>query len=140
MDVCEWLGQIRKLDELINAKIAERDHLMDLATKCTGSLDGMPHGGGVSDKVGNIAVKLVTLAEYTNQLIDQYIDHKDKVVAALETLPPKEYGVLHRHYVQYMTLEAIAEDMGYSVMQVWRYKKRGLQMLENRVMECYLEK
>lgn len=134
--VCDWLDQVKKLDELINAKLAERTQLMDMATKITQEMTGMPHGGGVSDKVGNVAAKLADLAKETDDLVDRYVDHRNLVIEILEKLPPMEYGALHRHFIQYMTWEQVAEDMGKSYMQVWRYKRSGLKMLVGAI-ECY---
>ncbi len=135
-DVQDWLEQVRKLDELINAKLAERDQVMDLATGVSSEMDGMPHASGKSDKVGNAAVKLADLATEIDRLIDMYVDFKRDVVAALEKLPANEYGVLHRYYIRYMTWEEIAQDMGYCTVQVWRYKVKGLKRLAD-VIECY---
>jgi len=134
--VCDWLDQVKKLDELINAKLAERQQLWDMATKITPELSGMPHGGGVSDRVGNTAVRLADLAKETDDLVDRYVDHRDLVIKTLEKLPPMEYGALHRHFIQYMTWEEVAADMGKSYMQVWRYKKKGLETLAGEI-ECY---
>lgn len=133
--VIEWLEQVKKLDELIDAKLAERKQLMDLATKITPEMTGMPFGGGVTDKVGNIAVKLADLARETDAAVDRYLDHKSAVLAVLERLPANEYGVLHREYVRYMSQEDIAQDMGYSTVQVWRIKQAALNLLKD-VMKC----
>lgn len=134
--VIEWLEQVRKLDELINAKLTERDQLMDMATKITPDMSDTPHGSGVTDKVGNAATMLADLAKDIDCLVDEYVDRKLAVVAALEKLPPFQYGALHRYYIRYMTWEDVAEDMGRSYMQVMRYKKKGLRKLAN-VIECY---
>jgi len=134
--VIDWLEKVRKLDELIDAKITERDQLWALATKITPEMSDMPHGGGVSDRVGNVAAKLADLAKDTDDLVDRYVDHRDLVIKTLEKLPPMEYGALHRHFIQYMTWEEVAADMGKSYMQVWRYKKKGLETLVGEI-ECY---
>ena len=131
--VIVWLEQVKKLDELINAKLAERSQLLDLGTKITPELTGMPHAGGVSDKVGNVAVKLGDLARETNEACDRYIDHKAAVIAVLEKLPANEYGVLHREYVRYMTQEEIAQDMGYSTVHIWRIKQKALNHLKDEI-------
>ncbi len=139
MNVYEWLGQVRKLNELINAKIAERDRLIALAEDITSKpIDGMPHSntGTVPQKMSNAVINLVMLSGEIDKLVDQYVDCKQEVVRSLEKLPAKEYGVLHRHYIRGMTWEQVAEDMGYSTMQVWRIKKKGLKNLES-VIECY---
>jgi DNA-directed RNA polymerase specialized sigma subunit len=134
-NVLDWLYKVRDLDEMINAKLAERQQLMDLATKCTPDLTGMPHGSGTSDKVGNISVKLAMLAHETDTLIDQLVDHKQLVISALEKLPPKEYLVLHKHFIQGMTWATIAKDMNYSDVHVWRLRVKALENLE-RVVSC----
>ena len=130
-NVVEWLEQVKKLDELIVAKEAERIQLWAMATKITPEMTGMPHGGGVTDKVGNIAVKLAQLAQETDAAWDRYIDQKAEVIRTLEKLPANEYGVLHRKYIRYMTQEAIAQDMGYSTVQIWRIEQSALDMLRN---------
>lgn len=134
--VIRWLEHVRKLDELIKAKEAEYNQLMTMATKITPEMTGMPHAGGVTDKVGNYGIKLAMKAEETNAAWDRYIDERDSVIRVLEQLPAKEYGVLHREYIRYMTQEAIAEDMGYSTVQIWRIKQSGLQLLQKHVMQC----
>lgn len=136
MNAEAWLEQVRKLDELIDAKLSERDQLWALATRLVPNMDGMPHAkGGVSDPVGSNVVKIVALAEEADKLIDKFVDLKEQVIKALETLPEMEYAVLHKHYIQYKSFEDIATEMGYCKMQIWRFKKNGLKKLKD-VMKC----
>lgn len=131
MTVEEWLESVGKLDELINSKIAERAQVLSLATRMGAEMDGMPHAkGSVSDPVGNGAVRLVLLAKEIDRATDEYVDRKQEIIEALETLPEREYGVAHRYYIRYMTLEKIAEDMNYSVTHVWRIKQTAIELLE----------
>lgn len=142
MNVQKLLEQVKKLDQLIDAKLAERQRLIEIATDISAKpYDGMPHSntGTVSQKMQNAVVSLIDLEQETNKLIDKYIDYKQEIVKSLERLPDKEYGVLHRYYIRYMTVEQIAEDMGYSVRQVLRIKKKSLQNLED-VIVCHIEK
>lgn len=130
-DVQDRLKQIRVMDELINAKLAERDQLVELATSITPNLDGMPHGSGTSDKVGNAAVKLVVMAKEIDRLIDQYVDFKRKVIQDLEKLPENEYLVLHKRYIQGLSWGRIAKDLHYSRQQVWRVNVKALESLKH---------
>lgn len=142
MNVQEWLEQVRKLDQLIDAKLAEREKLIAMATDISPRpLDGMPFSntGMVSKKVENAVINLIMLAGEIDKLVDKYVDYKQEVVKTLEKLPEKEYGVLHRHYIRYMTWEEVAEDMGYSTVQVWRIKKNAFKILED-VIECNVKK
>ena len=139
MNVQDWLGQVRKLDELINAKLAERQRLIDIATDISAKpIDGMPYTntGTVSQKMQNAVADLVDLESEINQMIDRYVDYKQEVIGVLEKLPSLQYGVLHRSYIRGMTNEQIAEDMDYSVRQILRIKKKSLQNLEN-VIVCH---
>lgn len=143
MNVEDWLNQVKKLDQLINAKLAERDRLFRMATDISPNMDGMPHDqtGMPSQKMQNAVIQLVDLAREIDKLVDKYIDYKQEVVNALEKLPEKEYAVLHRHYIQYMTFEQIAEELDYSTVQIWRIKKNGLKILQDVIVcnpiKCY---
>ena len=132
MNVVERLEKVKKIDQLIDAKIAERDQLEALAVDiCAKPMDGMPFApkGLVSRKVENAVIEIVMLEDEIATLIDYYVDYKREVVAALEKLPANEYGVLHRRYIRYMTMEKIAEDMNYSVQHIRRIKKKALAEL-----------
>lgn len=122
----EWLfEEIAKIDELRLGKKADWEMYMDMATKITAGMDGMPHGSDVTDKVGNIAVKLATLSGE----MDALEERRNQLITILESLPPDEYGALHRHYIRGMTWEVAAEDMGVSPATVYRYRKSGLKRL-----------
>lgn len=132
MTVYEWLQRARRLDAQIECKLAERQRLMDLATNITSSYNGMPHGKGtVPQKIQDIAVKLVELSNDIDSLVDDYVDTKNEIVATLEKLPPNEYKVLHKHYIQNLTWEQVAEDLGYSTVHIWRIKKKACIHLKN---------
>lgn len=138
MTVCEWLNNVKKLDQLIEAKTEERERLIAIATDISAKpINGMPYDntGTVPQKMANAVCALVDLERETEKLIAHYIDTKQKIIAVIEQLPEKEYGVIHRYYIRGMTLEAIAEDMGYSTVQIWRIKKKALKSLSN-VIEC----
>lgn len=134
MDAEKYLDQVKKLDELIDAKLAERDRLNELATNISPKMpDGMPYSntGTVSKTMENAVINLIELERQIDKLIDQYIDYKQQVVKTLEKLSANEFGVLHRYYIRYMTLETIAEDMNYSIRQILRIKKKGLKNMED---------
>lgn len=137
IDVIKWLESVEKLDRLIDAKLAERSQWWDLATRITANMDGMPHGCGVSDPVGSAGTRLAQLVEETDKLTDMYIDHKRNVLQVLEKLPAKEYAALHKHYIEYMTWEKVAQDMGCSVAQVYRYRDSGVFMILNESVQVW---
>jgi RNA polymerase sigma factor (sigma-70 family) len=135
MNAHDWLCRVTDLDGLITAKLEERDQLMALATKCTGDMDGMPRGSGTSDKVGNAAVKLADMAKEIDDLVDEYVDLKREVNAALDKLDACDQVILRRLYLQGMSQVKVAELMGVCTMTVWRQKVKALKNLED-VMAC----
>lgn len=144
MDVCEWLNNYKKADELINGKKAEknqllneRQRLIDIATDISAKMpDGMPHSdtGTVSQKMQNAVISKILVdgeIENVDIAIIALLEYKKAVITAIEKLPAKQYGVLHRYYIRNMTNEEIAEEMGYSTVQIWRIKKKGLENLQD---------
>lgn len=141
MNVREWLEGVGKLDELINNKLEERRRLNEIATDISGKMpDGMPFNntGLVNQKMQNAVINIIMLEQELDRLTDKYINEKQKVIAAIEKLPEKEYTILHRYYIQGTKIEKIAEDLDISTVSVWRIKKKALKNLEN-VIECNKE-
>ena len=138
MTAVEWLNNIKKLDQLIEAKKAERKRLIEIATDISPSaMDGMPRSftGTTSQKMQNAVVDLVVLEQELQNIIESYIQCKQEIVKTIEKLPEKEYGVIHRYYIRNMTYEEISKDMGISTVQVWRIKKKAEKTLSD-VIEC----
>jgi len=121
--VIEWLEGIKKLDELIEANKAEEDALTSVSSK--GEFDGMPHSAGTSDVVGNNALRLIDVKREREILQKE----KDSKIATMKELSALQFGVLHREYVRYMKREAVALDIGYCEVQVWRIKQLALKNL-----------
>ena len=145
-DIEEWLEQVRNLERLIVSKQAERDRFWSLATNATSKpMDGMPYSntGTVSRKVENLTVELATIDAEIDALTLKFNKHKQRVINALEKLSQDEYAVLHHRYIcytrpslRYRSWEEIADDMGYSSMQIWRIQKKALKKLKD-VIKCY---
>lgn len=93
------------LDELnvlfdLRAELEElteiRRSLMDAATKTTTKLTGMPHGSGVTDKVGGLASEI---ADFDRQIerVNTEIAEKEAVVSAwIDTIPKAKVQLVFR--------------------------------------------
>lgn len=128
----EYLQEVQILDEKIKNKQIELYQLWCLATSITSAPDKEPiQSGSVSDKVGNTVVKIAAMSEEINNMIDHFIDEKAKRVKLIETLQkPLDYTVLHKHYIQYKTLVAIAEEKGYSYQYIVEVHRNALKKLK----------
>ena len=141
MRAFDYLDQVKVLDTLIMTKTAEQEQLRDMAEKITQANDGMPHGTGVSDKVGSAAVGLVDLANEIAVLVVTFKGILQDVTKTIEILPEEQYKVLHAKFIRkrkelgnhrswYHSWEEVAEIVGYSESQVYRIKKKAIRNLQ----------
>ena len=107
----EFLRQVRKLDLQITNKLIEKRQWRDIALGITANMDGerVQSSGGKS-KMADAVNKCVDIESEVDGLIDKLIDTKKEVIQAIEQLDsPTEYDVLHRRYIQFMSLQDIAD-------------------------------
>lgn len=129
MTAREYLSQAHRLDQRIDAKIAQVATLNELATKCTSTLTGMPRNPnrGTSTMADAVA-KIVDLQAEINRDIDRLVDLKREMVAVIKAVENIEYQtLLEKRYLCYQTWEQIAVDMGYSVRQLYRLHDEALE-------------
>ena len=141
MRAFDYLDQVKILDSLIMNKTAEQEQLREMAEKITQANDGMPHGTGVSDKIGNAVAGLVDLQNEIAVLLVTFKGIYQDVVKHIEMLPEEQYKVIHAKFILkrkelgnhrswYHSWEEVAEIVGYSESQVYRIKKKALRNLQ----------
>lgn len=138
MTADEFLSQIKKYDALIDNKLGERHKLWCLATKITVPTDReVVQTSGVSDKVGNIAAKLVDLENEIDSIFDEYIDIQRDCIGVIEKLAdvPLQYAILHKHYVQGKSFTEIEEEEHYSYQWIIKQRDRALSRVEKIMQE-----
>ena len=129
----EYLQKIRWYDALIDSKLEELTMLECMATKITPTLNDIGgSGGGVKDKIGDAAAKIVDLRTAINKDIDDFVALKREASDLLKQVKnPEYYKVLHKRYFQYKGLEQIAAEMNYS----WRWTRK----LNGRALQAFGE-
>ena len=131
MTTKEYLSQAHRLDQRIDAKIAQVASLNDLATKCTATLTGMPrnpNGGGST--MADAVCKIIDLQEEINRDIDHLVDLKREIVAVIKAVEDTEYQILlEKRYLCFHTWEQIAVDMHYSGKWVQKMHDRALEVV-----------
>ncbi|MBR1810139.1 MAG: hypothetical protein IJ766_00625 [Clostridia bacterium] len=130
MTAKEYLNQAYRLDQRIDAKIAQVASLNDLATKCTATLSDMPKNPNRGATTMADAVdKIVDLQREINSDIDRLVDLKREIVRVIKAVGNPEYQtLLEKRYLCFMAWEQIAVDMGYEL--------RYLHKLHVRALEC----
>ena len=115
MDSKEFLKQVRKLDLKIKNKLIEQQQWRSIALGITANMDGeRVQSSGAKSKMADAIEKCVDMEAEIDRLVDELIDTKKKVIAVIEQLESAtEYDVLHMRYIQYQSLQDIADHYGY---------------------------
>lgn len=95
---------------------AEREEMISLVRP----LDGMPHGGGVSDPTANAGAKLADLAAKIEDEIRLLDEERAQIMAAISQLNDTEHDIMYYHYIRGWRWWKVAEKMGYSERQIHR--------------------
>ena len=127
MTAVEYLSQAYRLDIRINSKLEQVASLNDLAMKATSVATVMPHNPnkGASTMADTID-KIIDLQEEINRDIDTLVDLKAEIVTVIKAVGNTEYQtLLEKRYLNYMSWESIAVDMGYSIQHLYRLREKA---------------
>jgi hypothetical protein len=114
LDTKNFLASPKKLDLLIKNKLIEKQQWRDLALGITANMEGeRVQSSGSQQKMADAIVKCIDMEAEIDRLVDKFIDKKKEVVQVIEQVEsPIEYDVLHKIYIQYMTLQEVADHYG----------------------------
>jgi hypothetical protein len=112
MQAIEYLEQVERLDVNIRNKLIEQRQWRDIALGITANMDGeRVQSTGGKNKMADAIDKCVDMEGEIDRLIDELIDIKKDVIRTIEQLySPTEYNVLHLKYIQFKTLQEIADQ------------------------------
>ena len=82
--------------------------------------DGMPHGSGTVDRLGNIVVRWDELQRKIDKKINALLALHDRIETAIEELPADDRVLVRMKYIDGLTWEQISVEMGFS----WRHLHR----------------
>ena len=111
IDAKSYLRQVEKLDARIKNKLIERQQWKDIALGITANIGGeRVQSSGGKQKMADAVIRCVDMEAEINSLIDELINTKQDVISTIEKLDsPTEYDVLHKRYIQYLSLQDIAD-------------------------------
>ena len=132
MTAKEYLEQAIRLDQRINTKIEQVASLNALATKCTFTINGMPHSPDKSRSTMADAIeKIIDLQEEINRDIDRLIDLKCEIVSVIKAVDNPEYQtILEKRYLCFMQWKQIAADMEYDLRYLFKIHSRALAQVK----------
>ena len=133
MDAKDYLQQVEKLDVRIQNKLIECQQWRDMAFGITASIGGeRVQSSGSQQKMADAVIKCVDMEEEINSLVDSLIDVKKEVISTIEKLnSPTEYDILHKRYIQFMTLQEIADRYGREYTTITTAHGRALKNVQN---------
>lgn len=132
MNAKEFLRQIKKLDRLIENKLIEIQRWKDIANNTTANLTGeRVQSSGNPQKIADAIGRYIDLEREINQDIDNLVDTKKDVIGVIEQLNATEYDVMHKIYVQHLTLEDVADAYDRTYSWVTTIHGRALKHVQN---------
>jgi prophage DNA circulation protein len=128
----EYLQRVDKLDIMINNKLAEQQQWLDMALSITANMGGeRVQSSGSKSKMADAIDKCIDMESDINRLIDELIEAKRDVIRVIEAVDnPTEYDVLHKRYIQKMSLSDIAERYGKEYSWATTTHGRALQSVQ----------
>ena len=114
MESKDYLKQVERLDVRIKNKLIEQQQWRDIALGITANMEGeRVQSSGAKSKMADAIEKCVDLEAEIDSLIDNLVDTKKEVIQTIESLDSAtEYNVLHMRYIQYKSLQEIADHYG----------------------------
>ena len=116
LEAKDYLKQVEKADLQIRNKLIEQQQWKDIALGITANMEveRVQSSGGSKSKMADAVERIVDMEAEIDRLVDNLINLKKEVIQVIERLDsPTEYNVLHMKYIQYMTLQEIADQYGY---------------------------
>ena len=140
MTTKEYLGQISRLNRMINNKLTEIAQLKDMAA----SISAPQSGERVQTtpnfhKIGTKYAKIDEMERKIDGMVDELVDKKEKIIQQIDSMEDENtYNILFARYIEKKTFEVIATEMKYSWRQVVRLHGTALKQFEKKYGEGYL--
>lgn len=134
MTTKEYLGQLLRMDRLIDNKVYELCKLRAYAIGISsGDNSERVQSSGSHDKMGDVVSKIVDLERYVNTLIDDMYDKRMVITSQIESLDDmNDSDILYRYYAKGMSMERIANEEDRSIKQVGRKMDKALEAFEKK--------
>lgn len=140
MTTKEYLGQISRLNRMINNKLTEITQLKDMAVSISAPQSGERVQATPNfDKIGTKYAKIDEMERKIDGMVDELVDKKEKIIQQIDSMEDENtYNILFARYIEKKTFEVIATEMKYSWRQVVRLHGTALKQFEKKYGEGYL--
>lgn len=105
-----YLLQIEKLDRIIENKLVEKQRWKEIALGTSPQNEGeRVQSSSSQQKMADAIDKYIDIEREIDEAIDNLIDVRKDIIATIEQLDVEEYDLLHKIYVQHLTLQEAAD-------------------------------
>ena len=132
----QYLSSLKMLNIKINHKLQEVEELRALSFSSGGlaadneRVQTSPSGDGRQIALVN---RYVDLEMEINQLIDKYVDRKDKIINEIHQLEDARYlEILFKRYVEFKSLLLVSKEMKYDYSHLRHLHGQALKDFERR--------
>lgn len=137
MKAKDFLKQPKKLDKMIENKLIEKEQWKSIATGTTAQMGGeRVQSSGSQQKMADAIDRYMDIEAEIDHAIDRLVERKNDVISVIEQLNATEYDILHKVYIQYLTLYDVS--VVYNKTYSWattihgRALKNVQRILDNR--------
>lgn len=132
-----FLERVQKLDKLIENKLIEIERWKEIALNIGTKLDGerVKGGGGNNQTMADAISRYVDIEREITEDIDNLIKAKSEVVEVIEQLNAYDYDILHKIYVQGLTMFEVADKLKIGYSTVTTAHGRALQKVQEILNE-----
>ncbi len=113
----EYMQQLKKLNQMIENKLYEKEQWQEMATgRSSPGFSERVQSTGSKQRMADAIEKYVDIEAEIDRYIDRLVDAKMDVIQTIEQLDVIEYDILHKVYVQFLSLYEVADmyDKTYS--------------------------
>ena len=140
MSAKDYLLEIKRLDTLIQNKTAEKKKweavTMDRATIITSSTEGeRVQSSGSKQRMADTVDSGIDRVRRIEKRIKELYEKMDAIIAIIDGLPEPESDILHKVYVQYMSLKEVAASRNEAYSTVATNHGVALKMVSDILRE-----
>ena len=137
----EFLRQLKKLDKMIENKLIEKEQWKAIATGTTAQIGGeRVQTSGSQQRMADAVDKYIDIEKDIDEFIDKLIYAKKDVFEVIEKLNATEYDILHKVYVQFRTLDDVADVYGKTYSWATTVHGRALKKVQRILDEREVER
>lgn len=127
-----YLGQIERLDRMIQNKLSEINQLKHIATSITiAPKEVNVQVSSDKDRMGNAVAKIIDLERETDFLVDRFVDLKKEVYQKISMLKSTRHKyILIQKYLKYKSIYEIAEELKMTDRGCKKAHKKALEEFE----------